>query len=221
MFPSVQIVVLHTVKYRDSGVVIQGYSDCGGRQSFFLRNVKGPKNCAVISQLHPLSIIDAQISRGCKGEMKTIKEFAPAYSLPGIRCDLQKSTMALFISELIYRTVKEVEQNRELYNFITGSILSLEKFIDGFVNFHLFFTVELCKHIGYNPLLSENTLSEKNSLILAAILNNKESQPCNLSISGDERYSFIKEMLGYLSYHAGYQVEVHALDVLHEVYGLD
>jgi len=127
MSGQVQIVVLHTVKYGESALVIRGYSDSGGRQSFFLRSVKGPKNCAAIQQLHPLSIIDARLSSFSKGEMKSISEFSAAYPLNGIRCQLQKSSMAIFMSELIYKTVREVEENRSLYKYITESILALER----------------------------------------------------------------------------------------------
>ncbi len=221
MLHSVQIVVLHTVKYRDSGMVIRGYSDNGGRQSFFLRNVKGPKNGASIQQLHPLSIIDAQLSSYSKGEMKTIKEFTPASPLQEIRCNLQKSTIAMFMSELISKTVQEVEQNSSLYDFITRSVLSLEKLEEGFADFHLFFMVALCRHIGYDPLLSENALSQRSSSILAEILS-KENDLCQrLSINGSDRYNFIREMCDYISNHSGCKVELLSLEVLHDVYGLN
>lgn len=217
----VQIVVLHTVKYGDSGLVIRGYSDTGGRQSFFLRSVKGPKNCAVIRELHPLSIINAQLNSFGKGEMKNIREFSAAYPLPGIRCELQKSTIAMFMSELIYKTVREVEENKILYSFITESILALESLKGGFADFHLFFTVGLCRHAGYDPLLSENTLSQKSSRILAEILLKERDQSQTLNINREERYNFINEMATYLSHHSGCKIELLSLEVLHDVYGLN
>lgn len=235
-----QIVVLHTIKYRDSSLIVQGYSNLGGRQSFIFRTGKGSKNYAALSQLHPLSIIDTELVGGSRGDMGTIKEYSPAFKLPEIRCNVHKSSIAIFISELIYRSIKEVEQNPEMYNFISRSILQLEALESGFANFHTYFIVELCKHVGYNPecnfsesellfdivsakftnspILTDLSFSLKSSSILSTLLNTKPEYLYSLKITGNERYNFIKDMIKYLSHHIGYQIEVRSLDVLHEVF---
>lgn len=240
MFQNLQIVVLHTIKYRDSSLIVQGYSNLGGRQSFVIRTGKGSKNYAALSQLHPLSIIDTELIVGGRGEMATIKEYTPAYKLPEIRSNIHKSAIAIFISELLYRSIKEVEQNTGMYNFISRSILTLEALDSGFANFHIWFVVELSRHLGYTPennysereplfdivtggftndvILSELCFSFKSSSILAILLNINPEDLHTLKIGGNERYNFIKEMIRYLSYHTGYTIEINSINVLHEVF---
>jgi len=240
MSQKLQIIVLHTIKFRDSSLILQGYSNLGGRQSFIIRTGKGSKNYAALSQLHPLSIIDAELVAGSRGEMENIKEFSSAFKLPQIRTNLHKSSIAIFISELIYRVIKEVEQNLEMYNFISRSVLQLETLESGFANFHSFFIVELCKNIGYSPesnfsdeeplfdivsaqftkspILADLCFSLKSSQILATLLNTRPEYLYSLKISGNERYSFIKDMIKYLSHHIGFQIDVRSLAVLHEVF---
>ncbi|MEN6618449.1 MAG: DNA repair protein RecO [Rikenellaceae bacterium] len=240
MLQKLQLIVLHTIKYRDTSLIVQGYSNLGGRQSFVIRTGRSTKNYAALSLLHPLSIIDAELVAGSWGDMATIKECTPAYKLSEIRCNLHKSSIAIFISELIYRTIKEIEQNTEMYNFISRSVLQLETLESGFANFHAYFIVELCKHIGYtpesnyshskplfdivsagftdNPVMADMSFSLKSSSILAAILNIKPESLCSLKITGNERYSFIKDMIKYISHHIGYQIEIRSLNVLHEVF---
>jgi len=219
MSDKLQIVVLHTIKYRDSALIVQGYSNLCGRQSYIIRTGKSRSKQAVLSQLHPLNIIDAELVPGGKGEMGNIKEFCPAYRLPEIRCNMNKCAIAMFISELIYRTIKEVEPNKELYNFIRSSVLTLESLVSGYANFHPWFVVEMCKKTGYDPRLSETAFSERSSEIMATILNVDPAKLSSFRISGNERYIFIKDMLAYLSHHIGYPVEVNSLEVLHQVLG--
>ncbi len=240
MSQKLQIVVLHTIKYRDSTLILQGYSNLGGRQSFVIRTGRGPKNYAALSQLHPLSIIDTELAGNPKGEMHNIKEYSAAYKLSEIRTNVQKSSIAIFISELIYRSIKEVEQNPDLFGFITSSIIRLEALETGYANFHPWFMVELCKQIGYtpdnnysaetpyfdiisanftnNPVLKDLSLNLKSSSILAMLLNTKPEYLYNLKINGNERYIFIQDMIKYLSHHIGYQIEVRSLSVLHQIF---
>ena len=151
MLRNIRIIVLHTIKYKESGVIIQGYSDRNGRESFFLRVGKRSGRGSVISQLHPLSIIEATPSSLSLGEMTTIKEIVLPYKLESIRSNIFKSSIAMFISELLYKTIKEVEYNPEMFLFLNDAILRLDAMDKGISNFHAYFTVLLCKHLGYLP----------------------------------------------------------------------
>ena len=217
MSRKLQIIVLHTIKYRDSSSIVQGYSNLHGKQSYIVHTGKGRKQQATLSQLHPLNIIDAELVPRSRGEMPTIKEFCSAYRLTEIRCDLNKCSIALFISEFIYRTIREVEQNSDLYSFIHDSVLTLESMERGYADFHPWFVVEMCKKTGYDPVLSDTGFSQKSSEILAVLLNAKLEQLPSLMINGKERYIFIKDMLAYLSHHIGYTLEINSLEVLHQV----
>ncbi|HRR49817.1 MAG TPA: DNA repair protein RecO [Bacteroidales bacterium] len=212
-----QIIVLHTLKYKDSSLILQGYSNLNGRQSYIVRKRK-PGN-AFISQLQALDIIDAEIVPGGKGSMSTIKEFVPAFTFQDIRYNLNKCSIAMFISELIYRIVREVEPNRVMYDFIRSSILTLETLKNGYSNFHTWFIVEMCKQSGYDPLLSIGDFSGRSYEILAKLLNIDPAELNTVKLNGKERYIFIKDMLSYLSQHIGFPIEVKSLEVLHQVLG--
>ena len=238
MLDNIRIIVLHTVKYKESGIIVQGYSDRNGRERFFLKRSKNPGRNATLSQLHPLNIIEATPSSFSFGDMTTIKEFSTPHRLESIRGNISKSSIALFISELIYKTIRETEYNHDMFLFLISAILRLEAIDNGTANFHVYFTVMLCKHLGYLPEIkdtsdgsffnipsasycsSKNELSfdEKNSAILASLAPADYSCIPDIRMNGAGRGEFIKEMLRYLSFHAGHSIEIESLDVLHEVF---
>jgi len=238
MLENIRIVVLHTIKYKESGVIVQGYSDRNGRESFFLKRSRNSKRGSLISQLHPLSIIEATPSSHSFGDMTTIREFFLPYRLESIRSNIFKSSIAIFISELLYKTIKEVEYNHKMYLFLTDAILRLEAINDGAVNFHVYFTVMLCKHLGYLPQIKgmpdnclfdipsasyassggELSFDAKNSAMLARLALSDYNSISEIKMTGTARGEFIKEMLRYLSFHSGYGIDIESLDVLHQVF---
>ena len=236
MLHNFRIIVLHTIKYKESGIVVQGYSDRNGRESFFL---KRGKRSSILSQLHPLSIIEATPSTFSFGNMTTIKEFVLPSRLESIRSNIFKSSIAIFISELISKTIREEEYNADMFFFLNKAITELEVIGDGLSNFHLYFTVMLCKYLGYLPEIKnipdgylfdipsatftsaagELSFNSKNSAILALLAQTTYDKIAVFKMSGEGRGEFIRDMLRYLSFHTGHGIEIESLDVLHEVFG--
>lgn len=145
-----QIIVLHTIKHGDSGLVVQCYSNTAGRQSLYFRS--GGRNRSTASLLHKLNILDVVAYSNGTQSMPTIKEISAPHNLASLRGDIFKSTIAIFISELIGRTIKESEANPVLYSFLSSSVQILEHITDGVANFHIHFIAHLCKMLGFMPL---------------------------------------------------------------------
>ncbi|PKP37837.1 MAG: DNA repair protein RecO [Bacteroidetes bacterium HGW-Bacteroidetes-14] len=234
------IIVLHKTKYGDSSIIIHGYSAETGRCGLIVRKGGRGGIHSALSQLHPLSIIEAELSDKNRGDLKNVKEFRTLYNLPGIRENLSKSSIAMYVSEFIFRCIHEVEPNPSFYEFLVKSVLLLEEMDSGFANFHLWFLVEYAKRSGYGP---EFTTEDKNSLfdivsasftttpqigskcfseadssILATILQYREESMHMLRIPGRQRNSFATAMTEYLAYHMGHQINVRSLDILREVF---
>lgn len=62
----------------------------------------------------------------------------------------EKATQCLYMAELISHTVKEVEANPALWQYITGSLEILENIDQGTANFHLVFTMGLTRQLGFS-----------------------------------------------------------------------
>ena len=142
MIEKSQIIVLHTIKHGENGIVVQCYSNTAGRCALYFRGSSKGKNNA--SLLHKLNILDVVTYRNTSQSMPTIREISAPYRLTSIRGDIYKSTIAIFISELLGKTVREEEANPILYSFLSSSIQIMEHTQEGVANFHIHFIIFAC-----------------------------------------------------------------------------
>ena len=248
MLAKSQIIVLHTIKHGDTGIVVQCYSNAAGRCSLYFRASRKSNNASI---LHKLNILDVVTYSSGTQSMPTIKEVGVPYNLGTLRSDIYKSSIAIFISELLGRTVRESEANPHLFSFLASSIQILEHIDEGVANFHIHFLTHLCKMLGFMPLdnYSPTTpvfdiaaakftavpygtpaygmqlMGEKESRMLHALMNTPSTNlgklHCGgeeLGINGELRLSYAKRMIEYISHHIGNTIEIKSLDILHQIF---
>lgn len=148
-------IVLHSVKYGDSSKIIRCYTLCGGIKSLISKGVYSKKNKInpLLTPLNEIEIIfDERPGKDLffLKEAKMISTFQSVHSLP------QKSTVILFLSEILYAVLKEEEANSDLYFFIRDAVLEFDNKAVGFADFHLWFLINLTKNLGIYPNLAED-----------------------------------------------------------------
>lgn len=148
MLVKLQVIVLHTIKHGDNGLVLQCYSNTSGRISLYMR--VAAKNKVTISNLHRLNILDV-VAYNNGSSMPTIREMVPVLRLESLRTNIYKNTIAIFLSELLVKSIRESEGNRQLYDFLVSSINMLEHIGEGVANFHIHFMVHLTRMLGFMP----------------------------------------------------------------------
>jgi DNA repair protein RecO (recombination protein O) len=127
-------------------------TDTLGRQTYMVQGVKssrGHGNKAAL--LQPMFVLDLEGIDSPRAQMHRIREMRSALPLRSIPFDVRKSTVALFMAEMLYRLVREVEPNSPLFDFVYGSIETLDAMTEGVANFHLWFMVALARHLGFFP----------------------------------------------------------------------
>ncbi len=148
MISKSRIIVLHTIKHGDNGIVVQGYSNTNGRVALYFR--VSAKNKISVSNLHRLNILDV-VTYSNGSSMPSIREMESVSRLGSIRTNIYKNTIAIFLSELIVKCIQETETNLQMFNFLSSSINILEHLESGYANFHIHFMVHLCKMMGFMP----------------------------------------------------------------------
>ncbi|MBU2650471.1 MAG: DNA repair protein RecO [Bacteroidetes bacterium] len=144
-------IVFHQFKYGENDKIVRIYTEERGLLSFILRGARSKKSAVPLSLFQNLSLLDLVITVREKTDLHYIKEATQAFPYQNIPRDIRKSTIILFLNEILFKTIREEETNRELFRYIFDSMSFFDQQDEGFVNFHLFFLVHLTKFTGFFP----------------------------------------------------------------------
>jgi DNA repair protein RecO (recombination protein O) len=148
MHHTTEAIVLQHYPYKDNGAVVKLYSRQMGLVSCWTPSIHKKTSRTKVNLLQPLSIITAEISDKENNSLLQLKEIESAVQTPGIILNIEKSSIAIFLAELLLKVLKESSTDESLYEFIKDSIIMLDKTIHKCANFHILFIITLSDHIG-------------------------------------------------------------------------
>ncbi|WP_242926586.1 DNA repair protein RecO [Pontibacter vulgaris] len=144
-------IVLNYIKFRESSIITKIYTEQLGVQSYIVNSVRKKGTGSRIALFQPFTLLDLVVYTSHKGGLSRISEYKSAYPFATIPFDIRKSSILLFLSEVVARTVKEEEENQPLFNFLFNAIIYFDEQEQGFENFHLLFLLQLSHHLGFGP----------------------------------------------------------------------
>ena len=213
---SSRLIVLNTTKVADSSLVIHTLSPEFGRRSF-ITNVGKKTSMALFL---PLNVLDAEILENPKSDLWRVRNLKAVYPLNGIRNNAYKNSMTLFMSEVLYRAVKDGCDEDGLSEWCEKSILTLDSLEGDFANYHLRFLMEFAAVLGFSPAV-ENLIPFADGCLteLKDLLNAEFPQFMLYPLRGEVRNAIAASLLRYIAYHIESSMEVRSLSVLRELYG--
>ena len=152
-------IVLRSVKYGETSLVVTIYTELFGAQTYMVNGARSAKrtgNKAVMFQ--PAAILDLEVYHNEQKSMQRIKECSWAFLYQHILSDVIKNSIALYMVELLYKTLKQPESNSQLFYFCEDALLQLdiaEKNVAA--NFALFFSLHLADFFGFK--ISNNLIT--------------------------------------------------------------
>src|SRR5690606_29849944 len=144
-------IVLNYIKFRESSIIAKVYTEQLGVQSYIVNSVRKKGPGSRIALFQPFTLLDMVVYTSHKGGLTRISEYKSAYPYATIPFDIRKSSILLFLSEMVSRTVKEEEENPTLFHFLFNAIIEFDQLEDHFENFHLVFLLHLSHHLGFGP----------------------------------------------------------------------
>lgn len=149
-------LVISSIKYGDSSLITSCYTKYYGLKSYLLKGVLSSKKDKLNKGMFQTFSLISLISNHKKKEgLNFINEARIRKPLKSIHTSIYKSTVVIFLSEVLKSVLKEEkEKNEELYNFLEVMILWLDS--KNFnPNFHLKFLIDLTRYIGFYPNTSD------------------------------------------------------------------
>ena len=151
MLYKTQGIVLHHTKYNDNNYILDLFTEEFGKVSYIIYNPNSKRAKVKSSYIQPFSILDIEVEHHPKKDIQQIKEAKVQFFGNNILSNPIKSSIVLFLSEVLYKCLSETEKDTELFSFVKNSILALEQNNTDYANFHLVFLLQLTQFFGFYP----------------------------------------------------------------------
>jgi DNA repair protein RecO (recombination protein O) len=161
MQQTVQGIILQNTKYQDKKNILKIYTLQHGLQSYAIH--LGHSKTAKIKPAHVLALNQIEFIEHTRKtrEVQKISEMNVTHVYQQLFSDLNKNCIAVFLNEVLIKSLKEHHGNEELYFFISEKLKELDRSEKNISNFHLHFLIEFAKHLGFYP---NNNYTQKNCL---------------------------------------------------------
>ncbi|WP_345949531.1 MULTISPECIES: DNA repair protein RecO [unclassified Mucilaginibacter] len=144
-------IVLKLTDYGETSAIVQILTEKFGLQSYIINGVKKPKAKISRNMLQPLHLLDLVVYHKNTGAVQRIKELKNVPLLQHMPYDVVKSSIALFLNEVLYKAIKQQTPDEQLFEYIFRSVELLDNLNEGLPNFHLVFLIGLTRYLGFYP----------------------------------------------------------------------
>lgn len=233
-------IVLHTLKYGDSSIVVFLLTDVGGRRSYMVQGVRSTRGRgSKLALFQPMFALEFEGLESPHRQMDRFREVRSGIVLRTLPFDVRKSTVALFMAEVLYRLVKESEPNEGLFEFVWSCVSALDAMEEGVANFHLWFLARLSRFLGFfpgndyhdgdwfdireglytkTPVHSVLMMREENARTLHHLMGCDVDRLGDIALNRTRRVDFLNAMLDYYGYHLDAISAVQSVRILQEVF---
>ena len=173
----------------------------------------------IMSLFLPLNILEAEIVESSKLSLYSARNIVSACPLVGIRNSILKNSVTMFISEVLYRAIREGASEQGLYEWCRTNILMLDAMESDFSNFHIRFLLELSVALGFSPETSDlMPFVEENYTTVSEFMTSSFAESMLIPLSGQVRNKICEDVLRYIEYHTESTLTINSLKVLRELF---
>ncbi|SNR85252.1 MULTISPECIES: DNA repair protein RecO [Hymenobacter] len=153
-------IVLNFLRYRETSIIARIYTERLGLQSYIVNGVRKAKPPGRIALFQPFTLLDLVAYTSRQGGLTRLSEYRCAEPFHSLPYDVRKSSIGLFLAEIVGRVLLEEEENEPLFTFLHDSILAFDRQEEGFENFALIFLLGLSQYLGFGPETGEQITSQ-------------------------------------------------------------
>ena len=236
MLVKTKAIVLSALKYQEKSLIVKCFTHADGLKSYFVPNAfAAKKSNQKIAYFQPLTILEIEATHKNKGTLEHFKEIRLATPYNSVNTNIVKSTILIFLSEVLHHSIREEEKNELLFNFLESALIWLDNH-EEIANFHLILLLEVTKFLGFYPDDSEinfpffdvvdgnftplhgmNSLAENDSFLLKKLIQLKFDSH-QKTFTAAERQILLKILLDYYAIHLDGFKKPRSFEVLKEVF---
>ncbi len=151
MHLATRAIVFRQTRYSDTSLVVRILTEQSGLLSCLIKGAHGPKARIKASLFQPLNLLDLVIDHKDKAELHYLREARVEFPFVSIPGDIRKTSILLFLNELLYKSIREEAAHGELFDYIHNELIFLDKETEITANYHLLFILHLTRLLGFFP----------------------------------------------------------------------
>lgn len=212
-------VVFRFTKYGETSIIVNIFTELFGLQSYIVNGVRSSSKRSKIALFQPLTLLDLVVYHKENANILRIKEVKCYHPYQSVTSEIRKSAIAMFIIEVLNKSVKEQSHAGEIHDFVANSLMTLDK-LQKPENFHLLFLLGLSKHLGFGPNLTEEVLGGHwmdvgDQEVLKRLM--KSDYDSTIMINYAQRQTLLLSLLRFYANHVDNFGEMKSLAVLREI----
>lgn len=213
-------VVFRFTKYGETSIIVNIFTDLFGLQSYIVNGVRSKTGSQKIALFQPLTLLDLVVYHRENANLNRIKEVKCLYPYQTIPMDIRKSAVAIFLNEVINKTVKEESHAQDLCTFMIHSFIAFDSLTEQAENFHLIFLLRLSRLLGFgahgvNDVLGARMADRQTEQLLNVLLTADYGD--ELQITNVQRREILDLILRFYADHLENMGELRSIQVLREV----
>ena len=240
MLTKTQAIVLHSLKYGETRLIVDMFTRAFGRQSFIVSIPKTPKGKVKKQFFQPLTLLEIETDIRPKMQLQKLHDVRLMSPFTTIPFEPDKLAISLFVAEFLYYALRSEQRNELLYDYLENSIMWLDGQQVRFANFHLVFLLRLTRFLGFYPNLDDykdgdyfdlrESVFMSNPPVHRDFLHPEEAQKVQLMMRMDfptmhlfrmshqERNRLLEVSLKYYRLHLPDFPEMKSIEVLQALY---
>ena len=240
MLTKTEAIVLHSLKYGETRLIVDMFTRAFGRQSFIVSIPKTPKGKVKKQFFQPLTLLYIEADVRPRLQLQKLHDVRLMSPFTTIPFEPDKLAISLFVAEFLYYALRSEQRNELLYDYLENSIMWLDGQQTRFANFHLVFLLRLTRFLGFYPNLDDykdgdyfdlrESVFMSNSPVHRDFLHPEEAQKVQLMMRMDfptmhlfrmshqERNRLLEVSLKYYRLHLPDFPEMKSIEVLQALY---
>jgi DNA repair protein RecO (recombination protein O) len=130
-------------------------------RTYMVRGVRKRKSKTPMNLFQPLSLLEMVVYEKGGRDIQNVKEIKPYVHFKSIPFNIKKTSIALFLNELVLKSIGEEEQNQAVFNFIYQSVIFLDEADEAYENLHLWFMTHFARFLGFKSSSNFDAQSHK------------------------------------------------------------
>lgn len=237
MLVQTQGVVLKQIKYGESSVILKVFTREMGVLSFMVKGVRKAKSKQKSALFLPLSLLNLEVNYQKTKKIHFLKDVHIALPYFDVYTNIQKSTVCIFLAEIMSYSLNEEEKDGRMFDYIYESLQFYDRKSEQYADFHLFFLLRLSQFLGFCPscgagiyfdlreacFVSESPehqdyLAKEECTSFAHLLQRLENNHTDAFLPLSQRKVLLKKIVLLYKIHLHDLNEIKSLQILEEVF---